>query len=143
MSWLGLHNITKIFFASTVENRLMEVPPHQMLPLMYLIDSMCMKLPHYSVFFGSNFVSNFAFVFQQISLEDKSLLHQLRVSWDQILVPNILHFLAKSFSKSVVWILWAKTQMQPCLFIFLRYSFLALKRGWPCSWTQIFHSNCV
>ena len=93
-----MHIITKKnICAPIVENRLMEVPPHQMLPLMYLIDSMCRKLPHYSLFFASNLVSNFAFVFQRVSLEDRFLLHQLRVSWDQIFAPNILHFLAKSF----------------------------------------------
>ena len=81
-------------FVPMVEKHLRDVSPDRMLPTMYLIDSMCKNLQRcYKVFFGNNLVSNFAFVFEQVSLEDRSLLHQLRMTWDQVFAdrPNLLH----------------------------------------------------
>ena len=69
------HVIVKI-----IEERFKEVPPDDMLPLMYLLDSMCKNLPGYMNRFSKNLVSNFAFVFQQVSVEDRSQLNQLRVT---------------------------------------------------------------
>ena len=78
-------------FVPMVEKHLREVSPDRMLPTMYLIDSMCKNLQRcYKVFFGNNLVSNFAFVFEQVSLEDRSLLHELRMTWDQVFAPKLL-----------------------------------------------------
>ena len=49
-----------------IEERLRKVRPEQMLPLMYLIDSICKNHGGpYKELFQQNLVSNFAFIFQQ------------------------------------------------------------------------------
>ena len=46
----------------------LKVPADQMLPLMYLIDSICKNHGSpYKEMFNHNLVSNFAFIFQQVS----------------------------------------------------------------------------
>ena len=45
-----------------------QVPADQMLPLMYLIDSICKNHGSpYKEMFNHNLVSNFAYIFQQVS----------------------------------------------------------------------------
>ena len=61
-----------IKFASVVvaviEERLRRVPPDQMLPLMYLIDSICKNHGGpYKELFQQNLVSNFAYIFHQVN----------------------------------------------------------------------------
>jgi len=51
-----------------IEARLRKVPADQMLPLMYLIDSICKNHGSpYKEMFNHNLVSNFAYIFQQVS----------------------------------------------------------------------------
>jgi len=53
---------------SVIEERLRKVPPDQMLPLMYLIDSICKNHGGpYKELFQQNLVSNFAYIFQQVN----------------------------------------------------------------------------
>ena len=53
-------NVNQMFY--------LKVPADQMLPLMYLIDSICKNHGSpYKEMFNHNLVSNFAFIFQQVS----------------------------------------------------------------------------
>ena len=70
-----------------IEERFKEIPPGHMLPLMYLLDSMCKNLPGYMNRFSKNLVSNFAFAFKQVSVKDRSQLYQLRVTWGEARPP--------------------------------------------------------
>jgi len=65
-----------------IEERLRKVRPEQMLPLMYLIDSICKNHGGpYKELFQQNLVSNFAFIFQQANEKVRSLLYKLRLTW--------------------------------------------------------------
>jgi len=79
---------------SVIEERLRKVPPDQMLPLMYLIDSICKNHGGpYKELFQQNLVSNFAYIFQQVnekaltkkdktkSTQVRYALHKLRLTW--------------------------------------------------------------
>ena len=51
-----------------IEERLKKVKPDGMLPIMYLIDSICKNHGSpYKEMFNHNLVSNFAYIFQQVS----------------------------------------------------------------------------
>merc|ERR1711994_1157536 len=53
---------------TVIEDRVKQVPIDQMLPLMYLIDSICKNHGSpYKELFNHNLVSNFAYNFQQVS----------------------------------------------------------------------------
>merc|ERR1711884_78557 len=66
-----------------------------MLPLMYLIDSICKNHGSpYKEMFNHNLVSNFAYIFQQVSEKVRSNLYKLRITWGgnfQIFTPAVLH----------------------------------------------------
>eukprot|EP00092_Neocalanus_flemingeri_P047972 GFUD01054570.1.p1 GENE.GFUD01054570.1~~GFUD01054570.1.p1 ORF type:complete len:262 (-),score=84.30 GFUD01054570.1:79-864(-) len=77
-----------------IEERLRKVESDKMLPLMYLIDSICKNHGGpYKELFQQNLVSNFAYIFQQVnekalSKKDKTkatqvrgLLYKLRLTW--------------------------------------------------------------
>jgi len=77
-----------------IEERLRKVQSDQMLPLMYLIDSICKNHGGpYKELFQQNLVSNFAYIFQQVNeksltKKDKTkatqvrgLLYKLRLTW--------------------------------------------------------------
>merc|ERR1711962_356323 len=90
-----------------IEARLRKVPADQMLPLMYLIDSICKNHGSpYKEMFNHNLVSNFAYIFQQVSekasspkelakaAQVRSNLYKLRITWGgnfQIFTPAVLH----------------------------------------------------
>merc|ERR1712141_708849 len=78
-----------------IEARLRKVPADQMLPLMYLIDSICKNHGSpYKEMFNHNLVSNFAYIFQQVSEKVRSLLYKLRLTWGgsyQVFTPTVLH----------------------------------------------------
>merc|ERR1711915_989013 len=88
---MGINTLTEIAkentkFASVVvsviEERLRKVPPDQMLPLMYLIDSICKNHGGpYKELFQQNLVSNFAYIFQQVNEKVRYALHKLRLTW--------------------------------------------------------------
>ena len=51
-----------------IEERLKKVKPDQMLPIMYLIDSICKNIgTPYVDLFQQNLVSNFSYVFQHVN----------------------------------------------------------------------------
>jgi len=79
-----------------IEERLKKVKPDGMLPLMYLIDSICKNIGGpYNELFQQNLVSNFSYVFQAVN--EKSLvagsklkpaqvrmaLYKLRLTWGE------------------------------------------------------------
>jgi len=72
-----------------IEARLRKVPADQMLPLMYLIDSICKNHGSpYKEMFNHNLVSNFSYIFQQVS-EKVILKRQLLIEDHlKILVPT-------------------------------------------------------
>jgi len=92
---------------STIEERLRKVPSEQMLPLMYLIDSICKNHGSpYKELFQQGLVSNFAFIFQTVSEKAKTpkeiakatqvraLLYKLRLTWGgsyQVFSDSKLH----------------------------------------------------
>jgi len=86
-----------------IEARLRKVPADQMLPLMYLIDSICKNHGSpYKEMFNHNLVSNFAFIFQQVSEKVRSLLYKLRLTWGgsyQVFTPTVLHQLDVKIKK--------------------------------------------
>merc|ERR1719411_1287185 len=98
-----------------IEARLRKVPADQMLPLMYLIDSICKNHGSpYKEMFNHNLVSNFAYIFQQVSEKAKtpkeiakaaqvrSLLYKLRLTWGgsyQVFTPAVLHQLDVKIKK--------------------------------------------
>jgi hypothetical protein len=98
-----------------IEARLRKVPADQMLPLMYLIDSICKNHGSpYKEMFNTNLVSNFAHIFQQVSEKAKtpkeiakaaqvrSLLYKLRLTWGgsyQVFTPTVLHQLDVKIKK--------------------------------------------
>jgi len=85
-----------------IEARLRKVPADQMLPLMYLIDSICKNHGSpYKEMFNHNLVSNFAYIFQQVSEKVRSNLYKLRITWGgnfQIFTPAVLHQVGQSLS---------------------------------------------
>jgi len=79
---------------ATIEERLRKVTADQMLPIMYLIDSICKNHGSpYKELFQHGLVSNFAFIFQQVSekavtpkekqlaTQVRALLYKLRLTW--------------------------------------------------------------
>merc|ERR1719494_873632 len=62
---------------------------------MYLIDSICKNHGSpYKEMFNHNLVSNFAYIFQQVSEKVRSNLYKLRITWGgnfQIFTPAVLH----------------------------------------------------
>merc|ERR1711934_553225 len=86
-----------------IEARLRKVPADQMLPLMYLIDSICKNHGSpYKEMFNTNLVSNFAHIFQQVSEKVRSLLYKLRLTWGgsyQVFTPTVLHQLDVKIKK--------------------------------------------
>ena len=75
-----------------IEERLDEVEPDKMLPIICLIDSICKNIgTPYVDLFQQNLVSNFSHVFQHVSKDVRKGLHKLRLSWrDSIFSGNIL-----------------------------------------------------
>jgi pre-mRNA cleavage complex 2 protein Pcf11 len=66
---------------ATIEERLRKAASDQLLPLMYLIDSICKNHGSpYKELFQHGLVSNFAFIFQQVS-EKVKLPSSLLKSW--------------------------------------------------------------
>ena len=86
-----------------IEAQLRKVPTDQILPLMYLIDSICKNQGSpYKEMFNHNLVFNFAFIFKHVCKEVRSLLYELRSTWEgshQVFPPIVLHQLDLRMSK--------------------------------------------
>ena len=86
-----------------IEARLRKVPANQTLPLMYLIDSICKNHGSpYKEMFNHNLVFNFAFIFKHVCKEIRSLLYELRSTWEgiyQVFPPIVLHQLDLRMNK--------------------------------------------
>merc|ERR1711933_425459 len=67
-----------------IEERLKKVKPDGMLPLMYLIDSICKNIVGpYNELFQQNLVSNFSYVFQAVNEKVRMALYKLRLTWGE------------------------------------------------------------
>merc|ERR1711976_909029 len=65
-----------------IEERLKRVKSDGMLPIMYLIDSICKNIGGpYNELFQQNLVSNFSYVFQACNEKVRALLYKLRATW--------------------------------------------------------------
>ena len=87
-----------------IEERLKKVKPDGMLPIMYLIDSICKNIgPPYVELFQQNLVSNFSYVFQHVNekviihykswYKDKSKIQSLKVHFISLF---LCHYCSKS-----------------------------------------------
>merc|ERR1719228_2852551 len=67
---------------AVIEERLRKVDSDKMLPLMYLIDSICKNHGGpYKELFQQNLVSNFAYIFLAVNEKVRGLLYKLRQTW--------------------------------------------------------------
>ena len=74
--------------AAVIEDRLLEVGADMMLPLMYLIDSICVNVGHpYTGLFLENIAANFSYVYREASPAVRGLMYDMRQTWGKR--PNV------------------------------------------------------
>ena len=97
---MNIDDLTFMQTTSKLVNEMfyLKVPADQMLPLMYLIDSICKNHGSpYKEMFNHNLVSNFAYIFQQVS-EKVSFLSNFLTTLKSWFQPEIPFFLP-----SILW----------------------------------------